>query len=301
MELRQIKYFIEVARREHMTEAALELHVAQSAVSRQIVNLEAELGVDLFIREGRSVRLTPIGRIFLEHMEQAIHVIDDAKQVIDEYTDPEKGTIHIGFPSSLAAYLLPTAISAFREQYPNVKFQLHQGSYYELKEAVMKGEINMALLGPVPINEKKLKGSILFTENIVALLPANHPLAHASYIKLNQLQKDSFVLFPEEYVLRDLITNACRQIGFEPAVSFEGQDIDAIKGLVSAGLGISLIPEITLVDNIPRGTVKISKIEPSITRTVGVVIPKERKLLPTEKLFYEFLREFFIRLEKFQN
>src|SRR5690625_3545972 len=82
MELRQIKYFIEVAKREHVTKAANALHVAQSAVSRQIFNLEAELGVDLFIREGRNVKLTAVGKIFLEHMEQAIHVIDDAKQVV---------------------------------------------------------------------------------------------------------------------------------------------------------------------------------------------------------------------------
>src|SRR5690625_111231 len=99
LELRQIKYFIEVAKREHVTKAALSLHVAQSAVSRQIFNLEAELGVDLFLRKGRNVKLTAIGRIFLEHMEQAVHVIDDARQIIKEYTDPEKGTIHIGFPS----------------------------------------------------------------------------------------------------------------------------------------------------------------------------------------------------------
>src|SRR5690606_38288378 len=91
MELRQIKYFIEVAKREHVTEAANALHVAQSAVSRQIFNLEEELGVDLFIREGRTVRLTKIGRIFLEHMERALHVIEDAKRVVEQYRDPEKG------------------------------------------------------------------------------------------------------------------------------------------------------------------------------------------------------------------
>ena len=78
MELRQIQYFMEVAKREHVTEAADALHVAQSAVSRQIFNLEAELGVDLFIREGRNVRLTPIGKIFLEHMEEAMNVIENA-------------------------------------------------------------------------------------------------------------------------------------------------------------------------------------------------------------------------------
>src|SRR5690625_6162047 len=92
LEIRLIKYFIEGAKREHVTEAATALHVAQSAVSRQIFNLEAELGVDLFIREGRTVRLTPVGRIFLEHMEQAMNVIDDATQVVEEYTDPDRGT-----------------------------------------------------------------------------------------------------------------------------------------------------------------------------------------------------------------
>ncbi|AIF44790.1 MULTISPECIES: LysR family transcriptional regulator [Virgibacillus] len=300
MELRQLKYFIEVAKREHVTEAADALHVAQSAVSRQIFNLEEELGVNLFIREGRNVRLTPIGRVFLDHMEQALNVIDDGVQVVEEYTDPQRGTIHIGFPSSLAAYILPTAISAFRNQYPNVKFELNQGSYYDLKNAVIRGESNIALLGPVPLNEKRLKHSILFTEKIVALLPEQHRLAQEKALHLNQLRDDSFVLFPEGFVLHDIIIKACRQLGFSPKVSFEGKDIDAIKGLVSAGLGVSLVPEITLVDHLPRSTVKIPIKEPDVTRTVGVVIPAERQLLPTEKLFYEFIKQFFSRLESFQ-
>lgn len=301
MELRQILYFIEVAKREHVTRAADSLHVAQSAVSRQLFKLEEELGVDLFIREGRNVRLTPIGRVFLEHMERATHVINDALQVIEEFTDPEQGTIHIGFPSSLATYILPTAISAFREQYPNAKFKLTQGSYYDLKEAVKKGEINLALLAPVPMNETKLIGSVLFTENIVALLPKSHPLANERYIQLNQLRQESFVLFPENYVLRDIIIESCKRAGFAPKVSFEGEDIDSIKGLVSAGLGISLVPEITLVDNVPHAAVRVPVTEPNVTRSVGVVIPSDRQLLPTEKLFYEFLQDFFQRLEKFQN
>ncbi|MEC5424095.1 LysR family transcriptional regulator [Virgibacillus sp. C22-A2] len=301
MELRQIKYFIEVAKREHVTEAADSLHVAQSAVSRQVFNLEAELGVDLFVREGRNVRLTPIGRVFLDHMEQAINVIDDARQVVEEYTDPEKGTIHIGFPGSLATYILPTAISVFRDRYPHVKFKLKQDSYYELEKGVIKGDINMAILGPIPDNKKKLRATILFTENIVGLIPVSHPLADQKTVKLNQLRKQPFVMFPSGYVLRDLITDTCKQQGFEPEIVFEGQDIDAIKGLVSAGLGVSLIPEITLVDSLPRATVSIPITDPSITRTVGVIVPADRKLLPTEKLFYEFLQEFFKRLESFQN
>lgn len=301
MELRQIQYFIEVAKREHVTEAALSLHVAQSAVSRQIFNLESELGVDLFIRDGRNVKLTPIGKKFLGHMEKAVKVIDDAKREVEECLDPEKGTIRIGYPSSLANYTLPTVISAFRSEYPHVKFNLNQGAYRSLIDGVIKGEIDMALLGPVPNNVNKIKGQILFHEKIVAVLPIDHPLAKEKELKLSQLQHDSFILFPEGYILRKLIVDACNQLGFQPRVSFEGIDIDAIKGLVSAGLGVTLIPEITLIDSLPRATVKISVIEPTVTRTVGVIISSERQLLPTEKLFYKFLKDFFSRLDSFQR
>lgn len=296
VELRQIQYFIEVAKREHVTDAANDMHVAQSAVSRQIYNLEQELGVELFIREGRNVKLTPIGKIFLEHMKEAMQVIENAKREVEEYLDPKCGTIRIGFPSSLANYTLPTVISAFREEFPLVKFKLVQGTYHYLTDAVVNGEIDIAVLGPVPKETKKLKSEVLFQEKLVALLPSNHHLSENRSITLSQLREDQFVLFPAGFVLRDIVINACKQNGFQPTISFEGQDIDAIKGLVSAGLGVTLIPEITLIDNHPRSTVKIRVTEPEVTRSVGVIIPKERELLPTEKLFYNFLRSFFAML-----
>jgi len=293
MELRQIKYFIEVARREHITEAADYLHIAQSAVSRQILNLEMELGVRLFIREGRNVRLTPVGRLFLERMEQAIQVIEKAKREIEESLDPKQGTIRIGFPSSMAAYVLPTVVSEFRELYPDVKFQLRQGSYRHLIETVIKGDIDLALLGPVPEGDNRIQGHVLFLENLVALLPSRHPLAGESSIRLQQLSEDTFVLFPKGFVLRTMVDNACQSSGFQARVSFEGEDIDAIKGLVAAGLGVSLVPEITLIDSVPRTTARVPVIEPFVTRTVGVITPADRELLPTEQLFLKFLKQFF--------
>lgn len=301
VELRQIKYFIEVAKREHVTEAAEHLHVAQSAVSRQIAKLEEELGVDLFIREGRNVRLTPVGGIFLKHMEQAIQVIEDAEQAIREYTDPEKGTIHIGFVSTLALYILPTLISAFRRTYPDVKFKLSQGTYYEVMDSVIKGKANLALMAPVPTENNRLLGEVLSTENIVALLPANHPKAKEAVLHLSELRDESFVMFPESFILRKTLVEACEQLGFTPNVTFEGDDIDAIKGLVSAGLGISLLPESTLVDNLPRATARVPLSEPNVTRTVGIIVPNDRELLPTEKLFYDFVIDFFSHLERFQQ
>ncbi|TMV48907.1 LysR family transcriptional regulator [Paenibacillus mesophilus] len=301
MELRQIQYFIEVAKLEHVTEASYVLHVAQSAVSRQIFKLEAELGVDLFIRDGRKVRLTPIGKLFLGHMEQAMKVIEKAQQEIGEFLDPQKGTVRIGFPSSLASHVLPMAISAFREQYPQVQFQLQHGSYRELIDLVSKGTLNLSLIGPVPKGGKQINGDTLFLERIVALLPANHPLADQPSLKLSQLRNDMFVLFPEGYILRELVINACAAQGFEPQISFEGDDIDAIKGLVAAGLGITLLPEIALNDSIPRSTVRIHFQDPQVTRTVGVITPANRELPPTEKLFHDFIKTYFATVGQFNN
>lgn len=301
MELRQIQYFIEVAKREHVTEAANALHVAQSAVSRQIFNLEAELGVDLFIREGRSVRLTSVGKIFLQQMEQAMHAINQAKQVVEEYIDPDRGTVRVGFSSTLASYILPTTISAFHSKYPDVNFDLYQGSHYHLIDSVKTGGINLALIGPVPSDKTKLESDILFTEKIIGLLPANHRLAGEEVLTIAQLRAEDFILFPKGFVLHDFVVKACEQRGFKPIVSFEAEDIDSIKGLVSAGLGVSLVPEITLVDSVPRATVKIPIVSPEVTRTVGVIRPKDRKLLPTEEVFYDFIIKLFRRLEQFQQ
>jgi LysR family transcriptional activator of glutamate synthase operon len=273
--------------------ASENLHVAQSALSRQIGLLEKELGVELFEREGRNVKLTPIGKLFSEQAKIAIKAIDNAAQLIEEYLDPEHGTIRIGFPSSIASNTLPTIISAFKKEHPEVRFQLRQGSYEFLTKGIKNREIDLAFIGPVPVSDPDLHADILFSEHFVALLPAIHALAGESSLSLYQLEQDSFVLFPEGFVLRKIVVNACHQAGFRPSIPFEGEDLDVIKGLVSAGIGVTLLPETTLFENMPSGTVKLKINDPAVERTVGVIIPKNRQLPPSEKLFHEFVLDYF--------
>lgn len=300
MELRQLRYFREVAIREHVSEAAQYLLIAQSAVSRQIANLEDELGVKLFEKDGRNVKLTPVGKLFLKHTETALKSIDYAIQQIDEYLDPERGTIKIGFPTSLANHLLPTVISAFKERYANVAFQLRQGSYRFLIDAVKNREIDLAFLGPVPTNDNDIEGHILFTESIAALIPVTHPLAGQSSLLLNDLRNDEFVLFPEGMILHRIVIDSCKLAGFTPNISSVGEDLDAIKGLVSAGMGVTLLPESTFYESTPRFTVKIPIAIPEVRRTVGIIVPTKRELAPSEKVFYEFVKDFFYQLERYK-
>src|SRR5699024_8990732 len=130
-------------------------------------------------------------------------VVDDAAQIVREYTDPQKGMGYIGFPTSLASYIFPTAIYNFRKVYPEAEIKLHQGTNKELVDAVKKGDIDIALLGPLPTVHEKTKSPPLFTEETVALLPTSHPLANRSSLELSELQNDPFIMFPEGFVLRN--------------------------------------------------------------------------------------------------
>jgi LysR family transcriptional regulator, transcription activator of glutamate synthase operon len=293
MELRQLKYFVEVAKHEHISFAAEALHIAQSAVSRQIGNLEAELGVQLFHREGRNIKLTHIGRLFAEQAIVALNAIANAKQLIDEYVDPERGMIRIGFPSSLASNTLPKIIKSFKNEHPDVNFHLRQGGYDFLIEGIKNREIDLAFIGPVPGFDSHVHSDILFTESFVALLPMTHPLAEQEILSLAKLKEERFVLFPLGFVLRKMVEDACLEAGFQPFISCEGDDLDAIKGLVSAGIGITLLPELILQENLPNGTVTLKIDKPEVTRTVGIITPKHRELSPSEKLFYDFVINHF--------
>ncbi|MFC4025524.1 LysR family transcriptional regulator [Oceanobacillus longus] len=297
MELRQLVYFIEVAEREHVSEAAANLHVAQSAVSRQIANLEAELGVSLFDREGRNIKITHIGKTFLSHAKTAIKAVEHAKKQVDEYLDPERGTIKIGFPTSLASHLLPMIASEFKKKYPRIAFQLRQGSYNFLIESVKKREIDVAFLGPVPTDDPEIKGDILFLERLHALVPSTNPIANKKSVHLLELSNEAFVLFPKGFILHNLAIEGCKQAGFRPIVTSEGEDLDAIKGLVAAGIGITLLPESAFDNSNPHYSKKLIIDTPQLRRTVGIITPKNKELSPSEKVFYNFVKEFFSVLQ----
>src|ERR1700684_4270930 len=124
MELQQLKYFREVAKREHVTRTAEKLFVSQSAISRAVTQLEGELGVPLFYRQGRAVVLSPYGRLFLEHVIRAFNVLESGKRSPSEQSGAETGTISLGFLNSLGVEMVPHLIKEYRQRHPKVQFTL---------------------------------------------------------------------------------------------------------------------------------------------------------------------------------
>jgi LysR family transcriptional activator of glutamate synthase operon len=124
MELQQLKYFCEVAKREYVTRTVEKLFVSQSAISRAVTQLEGELGVPLFYRQGRAVVWSPYGRLFLEHVTQALYILEDGKRLLREQTGEESGSVSLGFLHSLGIEMVPRLIKEYRRKHPRIQFTL---------------------------------------------------------------------------------------------------------------------------------------------------------------------------------
>ncbi|WP_199622036.1 LysR family transcriptional regulator [Paenibacillus alkalitolerans] len=296
MEFRQLQYFVTVARLEHMTHAAEELRVAQSAISRQIHQLEEELGVELFAQKGRNLKLTSAGRLFLKRAESLLVDLDRSVLEVREFIDPEAGEIRIGFPHSLGIHLLPSVVAQYRKLHPNVKFRLKQGTFHILIHDLCQGEIDLAFISPFPEHREQVEGELLLTEQLRVILPSNHPLAGSPEIHLKQLEEESFVMFSEHYSLRAIVLEACLQAGFTPKIGFEGEETDTIRGLVAAGLGVSLLPEMALIETSPMMPASIPVSEPRVVRTVGLIRRKGERLPLVAEAFRKYLIEYFQQL-----
>ncbi|WP_052766853.1 LysR family transcriptional regulator [Sporolactobacillus inulinus] len=299
MELRQIYYFMEAANREHITQASEALHVAQSAISRQIALLEDELGVPLFSRKGRNIQLTKAGKIFLEHAERGISEFEKAEQKIKEYLNPETGLIRLGISTSLSVHTLPIVLQKFHSIHPGIDFQLHQGTVPYLIKLISQGSIDLAFASPVPKHHERIRSSILYTERMVLLMPKRHKKAGKGPIALSQLKNERFITFRSKLSLQELFRDACRQAGFAPNIVFEGEDMDTIKSLVSSDFGIALMPENAAAYNLPETIVAVPLSTPKISRSVGVIRPRERELAPSEQIFSQFIDAFYDRLHRF--
>jgi LysR family transcriptional activator of glutamate synthase operon len=192
IELRQLEYFLVVARREHFTQAAKELHVAQPSLSRAIGRLEAELGAPLFDRTGRQVRLNAFGQRFLQHVKRACNELEDGKRELQANLDPERGSLGLGFLPTVGLKLLPSLLCSFRESYPLVGFQLVQDSGVELLHQTRAGVIDLCIAS-LPPERQGLGGVELLRQEIFLAVPPKHQFAGRASLCLSDAADESFI------------------------------------------------------------------------------------------------------------
>jgi DNA-binding transcriptional LysR family regulator len=289
----RLQQFAAVARSEHMTRAADQVGVPQSTLSRGIARLEHDLGIALFVRNGRTVRLTRAGRTLLRHAERALAELDAAAREIVADADAVRGRVALGFLHTFGAEAVPRLLRRFRSTHPDVRFDLAQGGNDGLLERLRAGEIDLCLTSPLP-TDPGLTSTVMYEQELRLVVPADHPLAaHRDGLPLAAAASAQFVGYRPGFGLRGLTERWCREAGFVPRMAFEGEDGETLRGLVGAGLGVALLAPSA---HSTAGVVELPVTEPRTTRAVGLVWVAEDSATPAVRVFRDFLLRFGPRL-----
>jgi len=242
VELRHLRYFVAVAEERHFGRAAERLKIAQPPLSRQIQDLEAELGVRLFDRSRRKVELTPAGAALLENARGVFNALELAVRETKRAARGERGRIAIGYPTSLAYSGLSELLRAFRAKFPDVEVALSELSPQAQIDALRAGRLDVGFVRAVR-DEPGLSSILLRREPLVIALPADHALAPRKRIQLASLAGEPFVFFPRSRspAFFDHVMRLCHAAGFTPHIAQEAQQLDVVS-LVSAGFGVSIVP-----------------------------------------------------------
>ncbi|MBP2476466.1 DNA-binding transcriptional LysR family regulator [Crossiella equi] len=271
----------------HVTRAAQSLGVPQPTVTRWVAELGRKLGAPLTSRDGRGIRLTRAGRLLAEAAGEALSVLEAGCRRAAEEVDPERGHVSLGFLHVFGRSLVPELLRSFRAEHPGIRFSLSQAAHDTVVARVVAGELDLALtaapprgypdgLCRVPVQEQAL----------VAVLPEAHRLAGRPEIAVTDLAGEDFVQLEPGFGLRLMTDELCAAAGFTPRIAFEGQETETLRGLVSAGLGVALLPASEHVP--PPGVVELP-LRPGAVRTIELVWLAEDGLSPAVRTFRDFV------------
>ena len=282
----RLRQFVAVAHEEHLTRAADLLGVPQPTLSRSIARLEAELGVPLFARPGRSIKLTRHGRLLLDGAERAVATLAGHLQLLADEADPARGRVALAILHTLGPEAVPRMLRDFRASNPGVRFALVQGSGDVLLTRLRAGEVDLCLTAPLP-DEPGVAARALDSQRIDLIVPARHPLARRRVVPLAEAAAEDFICLKPGYGLRVITDELCRAAGFEPRIAFEGEEAATCQGLVGAGLGVSLLPATPAAAADPEvAAVRITA--PRAARTVGLAWMADRPQAAPVTAFRDF-------------
>lgn len=293
MELRQLEYFQLAARLTSITKAAAHLHVAQPSVTVAIHKLEEELGVTLFDRSQKQIVLTPEGRAFAIRADDILSRVQDAVAEMNDYRLLQKGSIKIGIPPMIGAFLFPHIIAQFQKVYPHFELILTEEGTLSVRKQLELGELDVGIMItdnlPTILSTAPITGG-----QLMVCLPHYHPLGAYSAIPFTLLREQPLILFNEDAYSRQLIMAECQRNEFSPKIVLSSTQIETILGLVEQGVGISF-----LLDAITRRHPRIQSrpLSDPLRIQIGLVWNKDKYLSKAVKTFISFCTETFPVLE----
>jgi DNA-binding transcriptional LysR family regulator len=292
MNLETLRWFRDVAGGATVTDTAARSHMTQPALSRALHRMERETGVPLFERDGRLLRLTPAGRAFKQHADAIISRYDRAMDEMADAADPDSGIVSLAFLRTLGTWLVPTLLRGYLAQQPRTRFELHQHGEQGLAEELLGGTAELVITSNDP-GEQRIRWRRLLSEPLRLAVPPGHPLANRTRAGLAEVKDNVFIVLRPGYGLRTITERLCRQAGFTPIVGFEGEDVETLRGLVAAGLGVSLLPPThgtgpeDLSGTAAPGLIEVT--DPGCARDIGIAWLAGRPPRPAARRFSRYV------------
>ena len=275
MELRQIQYFLAVAKHENFTRAAGYVHVSQPSLSVQIAALEEELGTRLFDRLGRKVALTQAGELFRQHAERALRELEQAAQVVQELRGAKRGRLSVGTLSTVNSYLIAPLVSRFKQRFPEIHLHIHALPSTDIVNGLLANHLDLGIC-LLPLAHPQLHTMPLFEERLVLVAPASGK-ALRPRLRMQDLATLPLILMPTDYCLRKMVEGECAKAGVHPHVSLEMSSPEGILQAVAEGAGMTILPELYVRLRLPYGDLQVVDIYDPIPRhPVGLAFLKHR-------------------------
>lgn len=289
MNLYHLRYFITLAHLEHYTKAAEELMITQPSLSHAISLLEKELGVSLFEKEGRNVVLTKYGKMFLSDVEKSLETLDSSTKTLKMISAGE-GRIDLAFLRTLGTDFVPELTGSFLQAHKEkiIKFHFHTGVTADIIQGLKERKYDIAFCSKLE-KEQSIEFTPISRQELVVIVPKDHPLADKNTIDLVETLPYPQILFTKKSGLRPIVDNLFRQIGEQPKVAYEVEEDQVIAGLVSNNFGIAVSPNMSILNFMNVKVLQIAN--PSPERMFYLAVMKDKYLAPAVQEFKNFVIE----------
>ncbi|MCI8279159.1 cidABC operon transcriptional activator CidR [Staphylococcus xylosus] len=290
MEIKQMKYFVEVVKNGGMTQASEHLYIAQSTISKNIKSIEDEFNITLFDRRKKHIILTDIGQIFYDKCVEALAVLDDLSLEMGDVTNLERGHIRVGISAIMNVRLFTESLNEFHNKYPNVTYEVIEGGGKAVESYLNSDEIDVGIT-TLPVDDDIYHAVPLYNEKLLLVVDKHAKLAKQSSVYLGDLKSEKFIMFHDDYYLKDQIIESCRKVGFHPKTVAKMSQITFIENMIRDGIGVSILPE-SIVRILNDGVVGIEITGADAAWNLGLVWKKDSYMNHVTHEWIQFLTEY---------
>ena len=289
MDIRALRYFVELVREKSFTRASEKLFVTQPTISKMIRNMEEELGQPLLNREGHSFTLTDSGQVLFAHGQLILAQMQQLEAELADLQSLQHGRLALGIPP-MVSHVYADLIRAYRSRYPKVELSIVEYGGRRIEQAVLEGELDLAITMLPTREEGVLSALELDCYPIQVVLPDLPRWRGDSEIRLADLQEEPFLLYTQAFTLSERLEQACQQAGFVPQVAARSSQWDFLTAMVRSGMGVAFLPEPICRRLTPDGLV-LRPLLPELSWRLGVIWPAKRYLSRTAEAWLALCRE----------